>query len=155
MKNLIKISFVFILAVVTLASCSKDQNCVNWLEGDWNVSSIIITDANGRSVNLRDSLASTGLATFEGGTMTFGKYDVKKDEFGDAKTIIRLTVFGFPSNDTTDSNYKIQDDCKTLWLREVGSTTSDEATILESSSKKMVFEYTDSTNTKTKFTIEK
>jgi hypothetical protein len=156
MKNLIKIAFVFVLAVVTLASCSKDQNCVNWLEGDWNITSVIITDANGRSVNLKDSLAATGFATFEGGNMSFGKYDVKNDEFGSLETIFKFTVFTIPSNDTSNLDYKILGDCKTFSTRESGTSSSfDDATILESSSKKMVFETTDSANTKTKITIEK
>jgi hypothetical protein len=147
MKNLIKIAFVFVLAIVTLASCSKDQNCVNWLEGDWTVKSFVITDANGSSYNIINSSTT--------GKMKFGKYEVSKDEFGDLSLIITTSSPLGSFSDTTLSEYKISDDCKTFSAREKGTTNFDASDILESSSKKMVFESVDSSNTKTTVTIEK
>jgi hypothetical protein len=52
MKNLVKVAFVFAMAVIVLAACSKDQKCVNWLEGQWTISKIEVTDSNGVTVNV-------------------------------------------------------------------------------------------------------
>jgi hypothetical protein len=159
MKNLVKIAFVFVLAVITLASCSKDQKCINWLEGnDWKITKMEVTDSNGVAVDMLAMFTAQGL-TFNG-KMVFEKYSAKNDESGDATfyTQVSGTVFGFPvdEKDTTNYNYKIQDDCETVWLKETSATTAETSTIEEASKSKMVFADYDATEkSTTRITIEK
>ena len=158
MKNLIKISMAFLAAVMILASCNKDQKCVNWLEGDWSITGLEMTDSNGTTVDAFAQAASFGLTM--NGTMTFSKYKVKKEEMGTSEMYIHVTghVFGQPvdEKDTTNYNYKIQDDCETAWLQEVGSSESSSSTIEEASKKKMIFsDYDETEKSTTRITIEK
>jgi len=154
MKNLVKIAFVFALAVIVFAACSKDQKCVNWLEGQWTISKIEVTDSNGVTVNVFDQLASLGGSIT--GTMDFTKYSVKNDENGNATVITVASVLGQVERDTTNFQYKIQDDCETVWLKESTATTGETSTIEEASKSKMVFSSYDATEkATTRITIEK
>jgi hypothetical protein len=154
MKNLVKIAFVFALAVIVFAACSKDQKCVNWLEGQWTISKIEVTDSNNFTVNVFDELALLG-GTITG-TMDFTKYSVKNDENGNATIITVASILGQTERDTTNFEYKIQDDCETVWLKESGATTGETSTIEEASKSKMVFSSYDATEkATTRITIEK
>jgi hypothetical protein len=154
MKNLVKIAFVFALAVVVLAACSKDQKCVNWLEGQWTISKIEVTDSNGVTVNVFDQLAALGGSIT--GSMDFTKYSVKNDENGNATIITVATILGQTERDTTNFEYKIQDDCETVWLKESGASTGETSTIEEASKSKMVFSsYDETEKATTRITIEK
>lgn len=154
MKNLVKIAFVFVLAVITLASCSKDQKCVNWLEGQWTISKIEETDSNGVTVNILDQFAVLGGSIT--GTMDFTKYSVKNDENGNATVISVATVLGQTERDTTNFEYRIEDDCETVWLKESGASTVETSTIDEASKSKMVFSsYEENDKSTTRITIEK
>jgi len=157
MKNLIKVAFVFVVAIIALASCSKDQKCVNWLEGEWAVTGLATTDSNNVTVDMLAQFTAQGL-TFSG-KMMFDKYSVKKDEMGTSTTYTSVTgtILGFPVNekDTTVASYKIQDDCETVWMQETGAAAST-STIEEASKKKMIIADYDSTGrTTTRITIEK
>lgn len=154
MKDVLKVSFVFALALVVLASCSKDQKCVNWLEGEWTITSLKTTDSTGAETD--DILAITALGGSFSGKMNFEEYSVKKDEYGNAKITIVASVLGFPVNDTTEFDYKIQDDCENIWLREKGSATAETSAIEEISKSKMTFATYDATEkSTTRITIEK
>jgi hypothetical protein len=154
MKNLVKIASVFALVMIVLASCSKDQKCVNWLEGQWTISKIEVTDSTGVTVNVFDQLAALGGSIT--GTMDFTKYSVKNDENGNATIITVATILGQTERDTTNFEYKIQDDCETVWLKESGATTGETSTIEEASKSKMVFSSYDATDKETtRITIEK
>ena len=159
MKNLVKIAFVFALAVIVLASCSKDQKCVNWLKGaDWKVTKMEVTDSNGVTVDTIASLTSLGFS-FDA-KFVFSEYSVKNDESGDATfySSVTGTVFGIPvdQKDTMTYNYRIEDDCETVWLKETGATTGETSTIEEASKTKMVFSSYDATEkSTTRVTIEK
>jgi len=159
MKNLFKISFVFVLAVIILASCNKDQKCVNWLEGaDWKVTKFETTDSNGTTVDEIALITAQGLSY--NAKFVFTDYSVKDDENGDATfyTAVSGTVFGFPvdEKDTLTYQYKIEDDCETVWLKETGATTGETSTIEEASKSKMVFSsYDETEKATTRVTIEK
>lgn len=159
MKNLMKFSFVAMFAAILLASCSKDQKCVNWLEGEWTITKMEVTDSNNVTVDLLAQFTTQGL-TFSG-KMVFDKYSVKKDEMGASTTYTSVTgtVFGFPvdEKDTTMYDYKIQDDCETVWLKEtVASSVAETSTIEEASKSKMVIsDYDDTEKATTRITIEK
>jgi hypothetical protein len=154
MKNLVKVAFVFAMAVIVLAACSKDQKCVNWLEGQWTISKIEVTDSNGVTVNVFDQFALLGGSI--SGTMDFTKYSVKNDENGNATTITVATVLGQTERDTTNFEYRIEDDCETVWLKESGAATGETSTIEEASKSKMVFSSYDATDKETtRITIEK
>ena len=154
MKNLVKVAFVFAMAVIVLAACSKDQKCVNWLEGGWTISKIEVTDSNGVTVNLFDQLAVLGGSIT--GTMDFTTYSVKNDENGNATIIIVASILGQTERDTTNFEYRIEDDCETVWLKESGASTSETSTIDEASKSKMVFSsYDETEKATTRFTIEK
>ncbi len=154
MKNLVKVAFVFAMAVIVLAACSKDQKCVNWLEGQWTISKIEVTDSNGVTENLFDQLAVLGGSIT--GTMDFTKYSVKNDENGNATIITVATVLGQTERDTTNFDYRIEDDCETVWLKESGASTGETSTIDEASKSKMVFSsYDETEKATTRITIEK
>lgn len=159
MKNLVKIAFVFALAVIVFAACSKDQKCVNWLEGaDWKVTKIETTDSNGVTVDEIAAITAQGLS-FDA-KFVFDKYSVKNDENGAATfyTAVSGTVFGIPVNelDTMTYDYRIEDDCETVWLKETGATTAETSTIEEASKSKMVFSsYDETEKSTTRITIEK
>jgi hypothetical protein len=137
-----------------LASCSKDQKCVNWLEGEWNVTSLKTTDSTGTETD--DIAAITGLGGSFSGKMNFDEYSVKNDEYGFAKFTIVASVLGFPINETTEFDYKIQDNCDNIWLREKGTTTAETSAIEEISKTKMTFATYDATEkSTTRITIEK
>jgi hypothetical protein len=154
MKNLVKVAFVFAMAVIVLAACSKDQKCVNWLEGEWTISKIEVTDRNG-TVNLFDQYALLGGSMT--GTMDFTKYSVKNDENGNSTFIIVTSVLGQTERDTTNFEYRIEDDCETVWLKETGSSTIGKTSTIESATKsKVVFsDFNDTDSSTTRTTIEK
>ena len=158
MKNLIKISFVFAVAIMILASCSKDQKCVNWLDGEWKITKLEVTDSTGATVDLIAQAAAFGLTV--SGRMLFDKYSVKKDESGTGTSYLSTkgNLFGQPidETDTTSYSYKIQDDCETVWIKEDGSSSPYTSDIIESSKKKMIIsEYDETEKSTTKITIEK
>jgi hypothetical protein len=159
MKNLIKVAFLFVVAVIAFASCSKDQKCVNWLEGaDWKITKMEVTDSNNVTVDMLAQFTAQGL-TFSG-KLVFDKYSVKNDENGNVTTYTQVsgTVFGFPvdEKDTTVAAYRIQDDCETVWMKETGATEGSTSEILEASKTKMVISDYDATEkATTKITIEK
>ncbi len=160
MKDVLKVSFVFALALVVLASCSKDQKCVNWLEGaEWKVTKLETIDTNCNVVDEIALITAQGL-TYNG-KMIFEKYSVKNDKSGAASfyTAVTGSVLGFPVNllDTINYDYKIEDDCETLWLKEKGRCCPSDATIIEEASKtKMILSTYDATEkSTTRITIEK
>jgi hypothetical protein len=52
--------------------------------------------------------------------------------------------------------YRIEDDCETVWLKETGATTGETSTIEEASKTKMVFSsYDETEKATTRVTIEK
>lgn len=154
MKNLVKVAFIFAMAVIVLAACSKDQKCVNWLEGEWTISKVEVTDSNGVTVNIFEQFALLG-GSFTG-TMDFTKYSVKNDENGNATTITVATVLGQTERDTSNFEYRIEDDCETVWLKETSASTGETSTIDEASKSKMVFSsYEENDKSTTRITIEK
>ena len=150
MKNLIKTLIIFAFAII-IASCSKDQKCVNWLEGEWNVVKWEVTDSNGITVDL--IAASSGTVS---GKMEFTKYNVKNDENGHAIRYVYINTQGNTVTQTYHYDYKIQDDCETAWIKEEGSSTADLYSIEESSKTKMIFsDYNENSKETLRITIEK
>lgn len=142
------------MALIVLAACSKDQKCVNWLEGEWDVTKMEATDSNGTTTDLMAALAALG-GTITG-TMEFTKYSVKNDENGAATFITTTSILGQSQSDTINFDYKNQDDCETVWLKEAGSSSSEILTIEEASKSKMVISgYDETEKATTRITIEK
>jgi hypothetical protein len=154
MKNVLKISGLFVLTLMILASCSKDQKCVNWLEGGWDVTGAVLIDSTGTETDIF-ALATSFGGSAEG-TFTFEKYSVKKEENGTAELILSTTIFGQTEADTTNFEYRIEDDCTTVWLRDVDSSEENDANIEESSKTKfVVLVQEESDNSQVRLTIEK
>lgn len=154
MKNVLKISTAFVLALVILASCSKDQRCVNWLEGEWDVTAAVLIDSTGAETDI--FALTTAFGGSADGTFTFDKYKVSKDENGTAVLILNTTILGQTESDTTNFEYNILDDCTTVRLKDIDSNEEDDATIEESSKTKfIVLVQEESDNSQARLTIEK
>lgn len=154
MKNVLKISAVFVFALIILASCNKDQKCVNWLEGEWDVTSAVLIDSAGTETDV--FALATAFGGSADGTFTFDKYKVSKDENGTAVLILNTTILGQTESDTANFDYRIEDDCTTVWLKDQDSSDENDAVIEESSKTKfIVLIQEESDNSQIRLTIEK
>jgi len=149
MKNLFKGVFLTAAAAFALTACSKEQQVVNRLEGEWELKTVKEYE-NG-------VLTSNGLVSGETIIFDFEKCKLKSDDFCD------FTIKYIESGNTqTDSyKYKISDDGKTfVWDNDYNSDTSadqENFTINESSKKSFKISITEidgSDTYKTEFELE-
>lgn len=148
-----------LIIMLVLSSCDKDQRCINWLEGNWDVTSLTTTDTAGNSFELIDTFENNGTTTRSSGEFVFEKYNNNKEEEADATLYVNIEItnsgFTITQKDTTEFTYQILEDCETIRLTEKDGSETDEADIIESSKKRMVFTYTDEDQNKIDVTIEK
>jgi len=135
MKNLVKGAFFAVLVTLFLASCNKDQGCINKLEGTWKESSSKVT-INGTEVV--DSSTTTSDAST---TYTFSSYKLNDAEEGVVnQTTTQTTPVSF--NQTVNGTYKVSDKCTKFWWSTVDSTTTDDITADITSLTSSKFEFT-------------
>lgn len=119
MKNLVKGAFFAVLVTLFLASCNKDQGCINKLEGSWTLSEGTTTKNGTAVVDTTDTDASA--------TFTFTKF--KLNDASEGTLSIRSTATKPVAYDiTTAAQYRVSDKCTKFWWSTNDTTTTDDVT---------------------------
>ncbi|MCH2044240.1 MAG: hypothetical protein MK212_08845 [Saprospiraceae bacterium] len=133
MKNLVKGAFFAVLVTLFLASCNKDQGCINKLEGTWTVTGGTTT-VNGTAVV--DTTTTDASSTF-----TFTKFKLNDATEG-ALSIRNTATTPVAFDVTTAAQYRVSDDCGKFWWSVNDTTTTDDITADITSLTSSNFEYT-------------
>jgi len=151
MKQLLFLSSLFTLVLFCLTACDKDQKCINRLDGDWEVTSLEITDRSGTKTDELATAQQIG-ASVEA-EFIFEKYKKNKTEEGDAFLILATSgSFGginLTNTDTTTFYYTILDDCESIELEDKNTGNKSNGKILEFSNKEVILEAYDAENDQT------
>jgi len=106
MKTLVKSTLFAAAASMIFAACSKEQGCINKMDGEWTVTTQVFDG----TTELIDT--TTGGPTLVE-TWTFEKYNEKKDGSG----AMTRTVTGFTDpadNINSTGTYYMNEDCETF-----------------------------------------
>lgn len=133
MKNLVKGAFFAVLVTLFLASCNKDQGCINKLEGTWTATGGTTT-VNGTEVV--DTTTTDASATY-----TFTKF--KLNDADEGTLSIRATATTPVAYDITiPAEYRVSDKCTKFWWSTSDTTTTDDITADITTLTSSSFEYT-------------